>query len=344
MTKILFFRIGAIGDVILTTAAVKKTRELFPDAVIHYLAGRAAAPVLLNNPHVDKVFVLPEENSRAPKFLRPLLMKKFFKQNFRSTAYDYFIDFESSYYSAYFSFMIKAKTKIGHRIKDKRRQLYNKLYNIRVNYTDGDWYVIKRHMALIKPLGSFDQTDNRTYLNLTQDEKEYGKKYLEANNIGQKDKKIMLCVASKWEIKRWPDGHWKNLVKLIRKNYPEAKMIILKSPDDRPELLKELEELGNVCVIPGEGLRALAAILSYGDFLISNDGAVRHMAVALGVKTIGIFGPSNEKGWAFADENNIVLAPSIDCRPCHEPECEKGGCMQYITPDMVFEKVKAWMK
>ena len=167
MIKILFFRIGAIGDVLLTTVAVKKARDLFPDAVIHYLAGGKAAPVLENNQYIDKVFYMPEENSRVPKFLRPLLMRRFFRENFSDIKYDYFIDFESSYYSVYFSFMIKACMKVGHLIKDKRRKLYNMLYGTRVDYTDGDWYVIKRHLALIKPLGNFEQTDNLSFSKLT---------------------------------------------------------------------------------------------------------------------------------------------------------------------------------
>ncbi len=343
MIKILFFRIGAIGDVLLTTATVKKTRDLLPDAVIHYLAGHKAAPVLENNQYIDKVFYLPEENTRVPKFLRPLLMREFFKKNFGNIKYDYFIDFESSYYSVYFSFMIKASMKIGHLIRDKRRELYNMFYGTRVDYTDGDWYVIKRHLALVKPLGNFEQIDNRIFMSLTQKEKEYGRKFYEANGINMSGKKIMLCVSSKWEIKRWPDSHWKKLISMIRQSYPDAKMVVLKSPDDASEFLKELENYGNVYIIPGDGLRALAAILSYGDFLIANDGAVRHMAVALGVRTIGIFGPSNDKGWAFVDDNNIVLAADVDCRPCHKPDCEKGGCMQHITPEMVLEKIKKWI-
>jgi ADP-heptose:LPS heptosyltransferase len=342
--KILFFRLGAIGDTLLTTPAVRKTRELFPDAEIHYLVGEKAEPVLKNNPHIDRLFGLSQKKHILPRELDILFVTGFLIKNFSKQQYDYFIDFESSYFSAYISLFIKAGRKIGHIIRNKRRRFYNAFYDTRVDYKDNDRYAVYRHLALIREMGGFDTAGVNAVLNLTDEEKKYGAKFYAGNGINPGDKRILLCVSSMWKSKMWPGSHWKKLIELINEKYVSCRIVILKGPDDDRDFITSLQAYKNVFVIPPDGLRALAAVMSLGTLLIANDGAVRHMAAALAVKTIGIFGPTSESGWAASDENNVVLTPPVDCRPCYKKDCPKQmDCMAMISPETIFAKLEEWI-
>jgi heptosyltransferase I len=342
--KILFFRLGAIGDTLLTTPAVRKTKELFPDAEIHYLVGEKAAPILGNNPHIDKLLVLSQKKYFLPREFGIFFVMGFLLKNFSKQKYDYFIDFESSYFSAYISFFIKAGRKIGHVIRRKSRRLYNKFYDTRVDYEENGRYAVYRHMALIKEIGKFNTAGINAVLKLTDEEKRYGMKFYEELRLKKSDKRILLCVSSMWRTKMWPEGHWRKLIQLINEKCRSCAIIILKSPDDDHAFIESMKIYNNVFVIPPDGLRALAAVVSYGDILIANDGAVRHIASALGVKNIGIFGPTSETGWAISDENNVVLTPPVDCKPCYKKNCPRGmDCMAMITPETVFAKLKEWL-
>lgn len=340
--KILFFRLGAIGDALLTTPAIRKARELFPDAEIHYLAGEAASKALENNPHIDRLFVMRKTKTLWPRDFEAMAQAKFLSDNFRDTVYDYFIDFESSPFSAVLSFFIRARRKIGHIIRRKRKFLFNMIYGERVDHKDGEFYIIHRHLALMKEIGHFENTDNSLVLRLTPDERKAGEKFYEAARIKPGDLKILFSVSSTWQTKEWPAAYWEKLAVLINAEMPAAKIIVLWGPGDSKELTGRLSGLKNVSIIPETGLREMAAIAAFGDIMIANDGATRHIGVALGLKTVGLFGPTTEKGWAFADEHAILIrAPRELCRPCHRADCRyKTGCMDRIKPETVFEAVK----
>jgi ADP-heptose:LPS heptosyltransferase len=62
--KFLIIRFSSIGDIVLTTPVVRCLRKQVPDATIHYLTKKAFAPVIANNPYIDKVHYLTEDLSQ----------------------------------------------------------------------------------------------------------------------------------------------------------------------------------------------------------------------------------------------------------------------------------------
>lgn len=343
--KILFFRLGAIGDTLLTTPALRKARELFPDAQIHYMAGEAAAEILQNNKDIDKIIPLKTVKHFLPREFGILFVIPFLLKEFGQVEYDYFVDFESSYFSAYVSFFIHADKKIGHKIEQKRRFYLNKFYSTRVNYEDGGRYSALRHLALVNEIKPFENPDLKTVLNISYLEKCEALKYMEKHGLNIRGKKIMLCLSSTWKTKSWPAQYWVELAKLINGLFRSHKIIIMTGPDDPPALLDEMRAIENVHVLELVKLRPLAAILSCGDILIANDGAVRHMGSALGMKTIGIFGATSGAGWALADKNTVVLQSKVDCGPCHKPECKENlECVKQIKPEAVLEALADLLK
>lgn len=343
--KILFFRLGAIGDTLLTTPAVRKARELFPEAEIHYMAGEAAAEILENNKDINRIIPLKLTKNFLPREFGIFFVMPFLLKEFGGVDYDYFVDFESSYFSAYVSLFIHADKKIGHKIEQKKRFYLNKLYSTRVNYEDGGRYSALRHLALVSEMKPFENPGLQMTLNVSYVEKCEALQYMEKNGINIRGKKIMLCLSSTWATKSWPAKYWVELVNMINSRFRSHKIIIMTGPGDPPALLEELKVMPNVYVLELVKLRPLAAILSCGDILVANDGAVRHMANALGIKTIGIFGATSETGWAIADSNNVVLKSDVDCRPCHKPACKKElECLTGVKPEAVIEKISELLK
>lgn len=343
--KILFFRLGAIGDVLLTTPAVRKARELFPDAQIDYMTGVAAAEMLEHNPDINRVIILKLAKHFLPREFGIFFIMPFLIREFSGTDYDYFVDFESSYFSAYISFFISADKKIGQKITQKRRGYLNKTYDKRVDFDDNGHYQALRHLELIKELKPFESANLHLILKISYLEKSEALQYMARHDLDIHGKKIMLCPSSTWKTKSWPDEYWIELVGLINERFRSHRIIIMSGPNDPAQLIDALKEMPNVHVWQPERLRPFAALLSCGDVLIANDGAVRHMANAMDVKTIGLFGSTNDKNWAFEDENNIVLKTDVECRPCHKPECRKDmECLRSIKPAAVIKHIADLLK
>ena len=341
MKKALFFRIGAIGDTLLTTAAVRFFKINNPDCEIHYMAGYPAAEILRNNPYIDKTLVFKEIKTKFPRFINAMLARK----NIKSVIdpyYDIFIDFESSYYSAYFSLHINAKEKAGFTISKKRRFYINWLYEYRLNYKQGNNYIALRFIELVKKYCSNKNNyDLNSVLILSEDEKEYAKNLLMQMNLNPEERLIMACISGTWQQKKWPLDNWIVLFKKLA----SEKIVLLWGPGDEEDVqyIKE-KNLPNIYIIPAVNIRELSAILNYGKILISNDNGVRHIGQALSVKTIGLFGPTNENGWVNQNKNNIALTSTAPCRPCDKTRCKNNFCMKNITADAVIEKVNELKK
>ncbi|MEK7791125.1 MAG: glycosyltransferase family 9 protein, partial [Deltaproteobacteria bacterium] len=76
-------------------------------------------------------------------------------------------------------------------------------------------------------------------------------------------------------------------------------------------------------------------------FFVSTDSAPLHIAAALGIPTIALFGPTDPSRHMPPGEKMIPLYQKVDCGPCYKSYCHHDfTCMKKIGPDIVIEKQK----
>jgi ADP-heptose:LPS heptosyltransferase len=85
-----------------------------------------------------------------------------------------------------------------------------------------------------------------------------------------------------------------------------------------------------------------AAIVKRCDLFVGNDNGPMHMAAALGVPVVALFGPSDPREWGPRGEKVQVLYKRLDCRRCFHPTCARGeeSCMKQISVEEVFAAAK----
>lgn len=90
------------------------------------------------------------------------------------------------------------------------------------------------------------------------------------------------------------------------------------------------------------GLQELGAVLARAALHVGNDNGPMHMAAALRVPVIGLFGPSDPALWGPWGEGHRTFYKGLDCRACFHPDCFRGeqNCMRLITLDEVWEAVR----
>ena len=98
-------------------------------------------------------------------------------------------------------------------------------------------------------------------------------------------------------------------------------------------------------------VRELMALLSVCGFLVTNDSGPMHIAAALGVPTLAIFGPTVPSfGYTpWGESNRIIEHPDLPCRPCdrHGPQvCPLGHhrCMTEIPASRVIAALSAYSR
>ncbi len=100
--------------------------------------------------------------------------------------------------------------------------------------------------------------------------------------------------------------------------------------------------------LTGNDLRDAILALAAASVAISNDSGLLHVAAALGIPSIGIFGPTSPWHWAPLNPlaATVETKSELACRPCHMPVCRLGHhrCMREIAPEEVLAATRSALK
>jgi ADP-heptose:LPS heptosyltransferase len=92
----------------------------------------------------------------------------------------------------------------------------------------------------------------------------------------------------------------------------------------------------NICVNASDlSLSQVCALLARSDVYLGNDSGISHLAAALGVPTVALFGPTDARQWAPRGEKVILLRRGIACSPCGEAAmkgCPHRACLNELQP------------
>jgi heptosyltransferase-2 len=143
--------------------------------------------------------------------------------------------------------------------------------------------------------------------------------------------------------KRWPWRRFAELAQQTRKRVPGCQLSILAGPKELWIAVRVHEESGKIhpVVGPDLDLGRLAAFISHLDLLVTNDSGPMHVAAALGVPTLAIFGPTDPRRTSPLGPDHQVLYSDRWCSPCFRKRCPliHQACMRDITVDTVAARV-----
>ena len=161
---------------------------------------------------------------------------------------------------------------------------------------------------------------------------------------------IALHVGSQdREFSRWPVRRFVELAERARIHNRNLTVMLTGTPPER-ELIDAFISMYSGHAIdasdPGSLMRT-AALLKRCNLLVSNDTGIMHLGAALGVPTVGLFGPNSPRYWApVGPRATYVYDTKVPCSPCLNlyadrwplgcSHPEKGRCMLDITVDSVM--------
>ncbi|MCX6538652.1 MAG: lipopolysaccharide heptosyltransferase II [Acidobacteria bacterium] len=151
--------------------------------------------------------------------------------------------------------------------------------------------------------------------------------------------------------KRWPPERFASVIVALTQDHGLACALVGGEADSTTAMAIEAE-LGKInrrsppgAVINLVGrtdLRQLCGVLALGAAFVSNDSGAMHLAAALGVPVVALFGPTNERATSPVGRRaTLVLTVPAWCRPCMLRECPLDHrCLSGITVDRVVRAVK----
>lgn len=332
--KILFIRIDRIGDLVLSTPALRVLKQRFPQSELVVLVSPSNQSLLLNNPYVDKVFVYDKRER--------LVDKIGVIQQLRGHGFDLAIDPYPDYEvkTALVALLSGAKRRIGYSSYGR-----DAFFNLKGPGLVKDKHQIDLTLDILRPLG-VGMNDKKPEIFLTNDEKQWARNWLRQRSAGGKPI-VGIHPGAYYESQKWPPDSFGEVAKRLRENKKLDAIIFGGLGDkDLVEHINSMTSEDTLTHVQGD-LRQFAALLSHCTLLICNNSGPLHIAVALDIPTISIMGPTNKDRWM--PMGNIHKALRIDNLPCIG--CNLGyckirthDCMRLISPSMVIAAAKSSMQ
>ena len=338
--KILLFKLGAIGDTLMTTPLVRQLRKNFPNAVIDYYIGRSSYGVLEGNQYLNNVIKFDEN-----VFIRKQI-KEWLKliNKIRRKHYDAVFVLDKHWVFNITAFLALIKKRIGF---DRLGE--GKFLTYKIPYF-GRKHEIFYYLDLLKGLGlEPDYADFKMDVFLSKEDELFADKFWEENNLNNK-KVIAICpggannfAVGNDDLRRWDV---KNFIELIKKLKEKNFEIILVGGKNDAVFEKEIfKDVVCVSAIGKTTLKQSAALLKKCSAVVCNDSGPMHLAASVNDKIISLFGPTNPVEKAPLNNGSIYIWKQVGCNPCYDlygnypKPCPYGKkCMKSIS---VGEVVKS---
>lgn len=340
-----------IGDVLFSTALIEAIGRQVEGSHIGFLCNRRTEGLLKNNPLVDWVFVFEKDEYRNLwKESKVKCIRKFVSllKEVKDKKFDTVFDLSLSRQFGFFMWVAGIPKRIGFNYRNRGIFLTDKV-DIKGYH---DKHIVEYYLDLLR-LANLNPTANYLMLYVTDCDKKWAKDFLTAHEVKDEDLVIGIVPGggASWgkdaAVKHWrKEGFMEVADKLIERH--NAKVIILGDKNEADTCEKVENGMRNKPIMAcGETtLLQFAALIGMCDLVIANDGGPLHVAVAMGAKTVGIFGPVDERvyGQYPLNERHKIVKGNLECQPCYRnfklKDCDIRRCLDEITVEDVLGVVE----
>ncbi len=334
LRRVLLIRLSALGDILLMTPVLNLLRATCPQAQIDVLIKAEYRDLLRAHPGIARLLTFDSRQS----LLRTL-------RSLRTDRYDLALDLHRTPRSQLLLRGLRARRKLVYNKRVLRRALLVRL----------GWNTLRRmtpvpelYAAPLRRLGLTGRLGPPT-MHLDPESMEAMQAHITRNLLDTPHQPLLaVAPGARWPTKCWPVERFAAVAQeLAREKW--AAVVILGGPDE-VQLARTLCDKLDVPVVNGVGTLSLmhsAALLSRCRLLISNDSGLMHMATALQVPVVAIFGPTvQEFGFYPFQARAEVVSEPLPCRPCSTKgsvRCPRDhhACMQDISSARVLAAARA---
>jgi lipopolysaccharide heptosyltransferase I len=336
-SSILIVKLSAVGDVVHTLPALNALRKQFPSARIGWAVQKGAHNLLEFHPQLDRLIVLPRKLKTSEGRISLSELRSMIRED---DGWEVAIDFQGLTKSGIAACLSGAPVRIG--LGNKWSRELNWLF-INHKVSPEAQPVIQMNLGLLAPL--MPVPDEAIAILHSSEEDEVP--ILQWSQTRKPSKYIVIDPFAGWPTKLWKDDYWVQLACFAGKE-SGLPVLVIYGPGEKEraaEIVDKMRAAGaDPELAPETTLRQLTILLRrFAAAFIGADTGPMHMAAALGIPTVAIFGPSDSRRNAptFSNARFRVLQDfSMPCSGTFTRHCryhEPGGCMDSITPTQVFK-------
>ena len=307
--NIAVIRHAALGDMMLTRPFLIEARKAFPNATItlsivsNYTRG---TPEDL----VDRVHIMHGSDKKDATITERL-------RNARELGeQDIIFDLAASNRSTWLCLLTRAKLKIGFPYKRFHARF---VYDIATHRSDLD----------------FEVTDMLKQLNIFGISTAWPHQYAMPGEALQRDRPcVVYFIGASTPEKCWPAEHYARLIGRMATTWPDHDHLILEglAPwETADRILAQMDTHNNVMVYNTDTIELTTSLIKAADMVVSNDTGIRHIAIACGTPTAGIFYADPFRYWPRYQCHDIAIPAENAAHPSvNDMVAACNGIMQQL--------------
>ncbi len=329
--RVLIVKTSSIGDVLDTFPAVSDAARLVPGIEMDWLVEQDFGLLPRRHPKVSRIMTVRFRYWRA----RPLgclfsgALSAFLKE-LRSSAYDHVIDAQSLWKSAVMGRLARGHLH-GYDFGSERERFSPLLYQSR-HRVSRDTHAVERIRQLFAESLGYKKPEGPPVFGFPtarQAETRY----------------LVFLHGAGWYSKRWPVPHWQALARLAAADGLEVRLPG-HSGEDR-ERAAAIAAESPARPVHTASLDEAWDLIAGASGVVTSDTGLGHLAGALGVPTVALYGPNSVTRSMTLGANQAHLESDFDCSPCLKRICPRqddrtlpGKCMEAFEPAKVWQLLR----
>lgn len=333
--KILILKPSSLGDVIQAIPVLRLLKLHFREAEIYWWIDSRLGPLIEGD--ADLAGIVPFERERwfsPPRW--PGVYRSV--QWMRAQKFDWVIDLQGLLRSAVFAWLARGKFLVGlDNPHEGGREGASAFYDFCVR-GDGGAHAVERCLSVLPALGvpvnaRFQWLPERPEIAAA-----VKSKWPETEH----SQWIAIQAGARWATKCWPTPNFAELVRQLAREFPGVRFAVMGGREDRMRG-EIIQRAAPECVLNLCGQTSLPEMIEWlrlCKLMITNDTGPMHVAAAMDIPLIAIFGPTNPRSTGPYRQLENVLRVDLPCAPCLKSSCRWKSpmeCLTAISPKMVFD-------
>jgi len=337
--RVLFVKLGSIGDIVHTLPALAAVGHALPDAEISWAVESRSAEILRENTLIDNLIEVDTRSLRAGRSVDQILPEiRRQVTGIRKFRFDVAIDFQGLLKSALIAKLSGSKSRIGFARKELREPASRVLLTKSVK-TDPQVHVIRKNLQLLEGALKIPVPDSGFEFPIQTSPGDIA----EAGEIAEQAAGhfAILNPAGGWVTKLWHAEKFGMLADRIWEQHGLTSVVATGPKEiDLARKLEAASRSGKL-LLRQPSLKAFYELVRTAKVYVGGDTGPTHLAVAAGARVVGIFGPTEWWRNGSPSPGDIcVERMDIGCRiDCHRRTCNNWICMD-INVETVFEAVR----
>jgi len=326
--RVLIVKPSSLGDVVHSLPFLNSLRACFPDSSIDWVIARGLEGLLEGHPMLDRLIVIDKDRwRRISQAVGTMSELQELFRTLRARRYDLVIDLQGLLRSGLMTKATRARVRVGFsEAREGSRYFYTQMVR-----GGREVHAVDRYLKIASALGC--DTRNVVFplppsTGVSENVKEI------RGSLGDY---AVLVPGARWDTKIWPAASFGVLASLL----PLKSVVIGGSADQgRAEEIVRISAGRALSVAGGTSLQELVELMRTARCVVTNDSGPMHIAAALGIPVVAIFGPTSPARTGPYGLRHVILKSERGCAPCFKRHCPDVQCMRDITVDMVLEKTK----